>query len=272
MSVETPSTYLAIDETDGDLDGDATNGQFLTVHLNNLEFKGAEALSCEYVDLTVNSLETGVVEFSSSGVVLLNHSFWTDAIVPLGFASNTSIVFDFSAEFSKIHRFYNSSATTNLDNLGASFVVAHGSNVNITFYTYVQSSPEAKDLGFVIYCPSDWENASVEDPFGNPALIVATDYYEVPSGEVDSVGWWKVNLDGPNYALSVRTQVRDESVWDDAIVFQSGDKIRCHTTIGTISNDVSSVSDLEITWYLPQDSIWSSEISGNASVLVGIGH
>jgi hypothetical protein len=269
LSVETVSSSVDIDETDPDLDGDATNGQFLTVYLNNLELSGFGELSCEQVDLSVTTIETGSIDFSNSGVALLNHSHWTDAIVPLIFSSNTSIEFDYSAEFSKMYRFYNSSATTKLDNIGTSYIIDYDSSVNITFYTYVQSSPEARNLGLVIYCPEDWENTSVEDPFGNPVSMISE--VEVPVGGIDSVGWWKINIKGPNYAQSVKTQVRDGSVWEDIHILHSGESIRCTSEIGTTSSPVSSVSNLKITWYSPESTIWGTEFSGNASGSIVLG-
>jgi len=267
LSVDMISSSVAISETDADLDGDSSNGQFVTVHLNNLELVSAETLSCPQVELAVSSVETGSIEISDSGIALLNNTDWTDSITPLNFSSNTSIVFDFSAEFSRMHRHYNSSFTTNLDNIGTSYSVDLGTKVNLTLYTYVQSTPEATDLGFIIYCPRDWENATVEDPFGAIVTTTENGFIEVPNGEVDSVGWWKVSLEAPNYARTVTTQLPDESGlnWEDNLIFFNENKIRCSALIGTATSIVSSVNDIEIIWYLPSDSIWSSEILSNSS-------
>lgn len=272
LSVETPSSYISIDETDPDLDGDATNGQFLTVYLNNLELNGAEALSCQQVALQVDSTETGFIDFTNSGIALMNHSVWMKAIIPLSFSFNISIKFDFSAEISKMYRLYNSSATTNLDNIGASFIVNYDSSVNISFYTYFQSTPEAKNLGLMIFCPDDWTNASAEDPFGHPVSIASEDFLQIPAGGINSVGWWKINLEGSNYAKSVKTQEKDGSVWDDIHIFHSGDTIRCSSEIGTTSSTVSSVTSLTIRWISPQSTVWGNEFSGNASGSIVVGH
>ncbi|TFG31183.1 hypothetical protein EU528_06850 [Candidatus Thorarchaeota archaeon] len=265
LSVDTPSTYIAISETDSDLDGDSTNGQFITVYLNNLELKSADTLNCQQVDLAVATVNTGDINLSGLGVTLLNYTSWADPIIPIHFSSNTSIVFDYSIYFSKMHRLYNSSFTTNLANIGASYTVDFGTSVNITFYTYVQSSPEAKDLGFIIYCPRDWENATVEDPFGESVVISHSDFILVPSGSVDSVGWWKIKIQSYNYAKSISTQVYDEMIWCDDTSFLNGDLLRCSVSIGTETSSVLSVGNLEIIWYLPEDSIWSSELVSNAS-------
>ena len=261
----TPSPNVAISRYDSDLDGDSTNGQFITVYLNNLELKSASTLSCTQVDLTVETTNTGSVSFSSLGLVLLNYTSWADSINSISFTSNTSIMFAYSSYFSKMHRLYNSSYNTNLANIGTSFTVDLDTSVNITFYTYVQSSPEAKDLGFTIYCPSDWENATVEDPFGEPTTTIHDEFILVPSGSVDSVGWWKINVKGKNYAQDISTQVHDGSTWSDEVNFLYDDLIRCYVSIGTETSSVVSVTDLEITWYLPDDSVLSSELAGNTS-------
>ena len=265
LSVDTPSSYVAINRYDADLDGDSTNGQFITVYLNNLELKSATTFSCPQVDLAVETAETGSVSLSSTGFALVNHTSWPNAINSISFTSNTSIIFTYSSYFSKMYRLYNSSYTTNLANIGTSFAVDLDTSVNITFYTYVQSSPEAKDLGFIVYCPSNWENATVEDPFGEYVTIIHSDFILVPSGSVDSVGWWKFNVKGINYAQSISTQVHDGSNWNDEDTFLYSDLIRCYVSIGTETSSVVSVADLEIIWYLPDDSVLSSEFAGNAS-------
>jgi len=266
LLVETVSAYVSIDETDSDLDGDSTNGQFVTVYLDNLELKGL-SISCKNVDLVASTAKSGSVNFSEFGVALLNYTYWSNYKVPINFLANSSITFDFSAEFSKMHRYYNSSYISNLENLGSSYSVNLGTEVNITFYTYIQSSPEAKDLGFIIYSPSDWVNATVEDPFGSMVVTSQNDFIEVAPGLVDSVGWWKIRLKAPNYAQIIQTQTQDEfeTGWGDAQVFYNGDKIRCYSMIGTSVNTVISITNLEIIWYLPSHLVWHSDLLNNAS-------
>ncbi|MFW9788199.1 MAG: hypothetical protein ACFFE2_10775 [Candidatus Thorarchaeota archaeon] len=271
LEVETVATYVAISETDSDLDGDATNGQFVTVYLNNLELRSANTFSSGSVQLTVSSQETGTINISDTGVAFLNHSEWVYPIVPLEFGSNATIVFDYSAEFSMMHRSFSSSATTSLGNLGVTFSVDLDASINISFYTYVESSPEAKDLGFRLFCPDDWENASVEDPFGTPVSVDESDMIIVPAGEVDSVGWWKVDISAPNYAKSVSTMVEDASEWFTEDIFRSNNKIRCLAEIGTQTNTVTSVTNLEMKWYLPSETLWASETLDNATGSIVIG-
>ncbi|MFW9769441.1 MAG: hypothetical protein ACFFEM_11525, partial [Candidatus Thorarchaeota archaeon] len=266
LSVITPSTYIAIDETHPDLDGDATNGQFLTFYINNVELKSYEPLTGPQVDLQISSPETGLCSFSNAGVALLNHSVWEESVVPLVFSSNTTISYDFSAEFSKMFRYYNSSATTNLNNLGASYSIDFGQSANITFFTYVQSSPGVKDLGFVIFCPTDWENATVEDPFGSLVYVEENENVEVPSGYVNSVGWWKIEISAPNYAHSVYTEMYNGvDEWEESSTFFILDQIRCTVVIGSDTSLVASIDDLSISWYTPSSSLWASEIKGNAT-------
>ncbi|MCK5152527.1 MAG: hypothetical protein KAQ65_11825, partial [Candidatus Thorarchaeota archaeon] len=273
LEVSAPSGYVEIPETDGDLDGDSRNGMFVTVHIDDVSFKGEQSLVAEFVDLLVSSSVQADVEFnmdSGIGTALINNSYWEYASIPLSFSANTSISFEFSTWVSRMIRFYNSTFTTNLDNLGVDYEIALDESANLTLYTYVQSYPEAENLGFKVYHPNDWTNGSIEDPFGNDLTnqsIFDVDILEVPSGYVDSVGWWVIRLNSPNYGRAISNQkFNDLSFeWENESIFRSGERIRCTVSIGTVSTNPASVEDLEIIWYLPSGSIWSTEIASNVS-------
>ncbi|MHA1576622.1 MAG: hypothetical protein ACTSU3_04615, partial [Candidatus Thorarchaeota archaeon] len=273
LEVNTTSGYVDIPESDSDLDGDSTNGMIVSVHIDDVSFEGEQSIIPESVELFVRSDESGNVPFkedSGIGYALINNSYWMNASIPISFSANTSISFEYSTRVSKMLRFYNSTYSTNLNNLGVNYDVALDESANLTLYTYVQSYPEAEDLGFKIHHPSDWTNVSIEDPLSNDITnqsIFGQDIIEVPSGYVDSVGWWIVRLSSPNYgrALSAQKYNDQNFEWESESIFRSDDRIRCNVSIGTVDMNPVSVEDLEIRWYLPSGSIWSSEIVSNGT-------
>ncbi len=270
------SSYVEIPITDSDLDGDNANGQFVTLFADDVAFAAAEAPSYESVSLTVSSAETGpaqITEDSGVGYALLNYSFWRKASIPISFVANTTISFEYSARVSRMSRLYDSSYSTSLDSLGVAYLVDLDHSSSLSFFTYIQSYPEAKDLGFIIHHPSDWENASIRNPFGAEVTgqsIVGFGYIEIPMGAVDSVGWWTVEMNGPNYASAITTQVYGVDSWEDNSVFRSGNGIRCIVNVGTQTETPSSVSNLEVKWYNPSDNLWASEVDSNMTGAVVI--
>ena len=279
LEVHMNSSYVEIPITDPDLDGDNANGQFVTLFVDDVSLTAAEPPRCESVSLSVNSDETGpaqITEDSGIGYALLNYSYWRRASIAISFGANTTVSFEYSARVSRMSRLYNSSFSTSLDSLGVAYLIELDQSSNLSLFTYIQSYPEAKNLGFIIHHPSDWENASIKDPFGAEVTgqsIVGLGSIEIPMGAVDSVGWWTVEMNGPNYARTITTQVYGVGSWEDNYVFWSGNRIRCKVIVGTQTVSPSSVSDLEVEWYGPSDNLWASEVDSNmtGSVIVSVG-
>ncbi|MHA1909974.1 MAG: hypothetical protein ACW98Y_21960, partial [Candidatus Thorarchaeota archaeon] len=273
LAVSNSSTYIEIPENDTDLSGDSTNGLFVTVYIDDVSFTGAQSPTVRSVDLTVTSSETGPISFtglSDSGTVLLNHSYWLKAANIISFSANTSVSFSHDTKVSRMSRIYNSSYITNLDEQGVSYTAAVGANANLTLFTYIPSYPEAEDLGFIVHHPWDWGNTSIQDPFGIDKTGLIVNYVEsveLPSGAVDSVGWWVIRLEGPNYAKTVTTQIHNasSSTWLDEALFKTGDKIRVNITLGTVLETPVSIMDLIVTWYDPTGAVWSTEMENNES-------
>jgi len=279
LEVHLNSSYIQIPITDPDLDGDNANGQFVTFLVDDVSFTAAEAPSYESVNLSVSSNETGpvqIVEESGTGYALLNHSFWYHASIPITFQANTSVSFDYSTKVSRMSGLYNSSFTTSLSDLGVAYQVGLDQSSKLSLFTYIRSYPEAENLGFIVHHPSDWENATIKDPFGTDVTsqsIVGFDSVEIPMGAVDSVGWWTIEMNGSNYAKNIATQVYSLSSWEEDSVFLSGDRMRCKVNVGTQAEIPSSVLNLEVTWYSPSDIVWASEVDSNmtGSVIVSDG-
>ncbi|MFX1265340.1 MAG: hypothetical protein ACFFH0_08160, partial [Promethearchaeota archaeon] len=279
LYVHVSSSYVEIPETDPDLDGDSANGQFITFLLDDVSLAAAELLSYENVELRVSSSETGPVQVLDSvgtGYALLNYSSWHHASIPVSFTSNSSVSFEYSAKVSRMYRLYNSSFSTSLDDTGVGYQVNLDQSSNLSLFTYIQSYPEAENLGFIVHHPSDWENASIRDPFGTDFTgqsLMGPDSVVIPMGSVGSVGWWTVEMNGPNYAKGITTQVYGPGSWEDTSIFQSGDRIRCIADVGTQAESPLSVLNLEVAWYDPSEMVWASEVNSNmtGSVVVSAG-
>jgi hypothetical protein len=125
-------------------------------------------------------------------------------------------------------------------------------------------------MGFRVNHPKDWENSSVFDPFDSDLtnqIESGVGIIELPMGLVDSVGWWIVTMQGPNYAKEVTAQkfISSGSNWIDNKVFRSGDQIRCQVTIGTAFDFPSQVMNLETILFLPSNEFWATAYMNNGT-------
>ncbi|MHA1903342.1 MAG: hypothetical protein ACW968_04980 [Candidatus Thorarchaeota archaeon] len=273
LEIITQGAYVEIPDTDVDLDGDSTNGIFVSVLIDDVSLIGATPPSCESVDLSVSTVQTGAVDVSGTdgaGIALLNYDSWNKTSIPITFSSNSTISFDYSAKVSEMKRLFSSLSSSSLEEEGVAYSVESGQNVNLTMFTYVASYPEAEDLGLIVFHPASWDNVSIEDPFGDddPGPIGnGMDYFEVPAGGIDSAGWWILRMQGPNYAKDIRTQKFAASGpgWIDETVFRTGDIIRCQVTIATASDYPTQVLNLESELCLPSHEIWASALMNNVT-------
>ncbi len=273
LEVNTNSSYVQISETDPDLDGDPTNGRFITLLIDDLSLRANQVPDPDTVDLTINITPLGSLPISGSngiGEITLNNSYWWKSSNSLFFSSNSSISFEYMVSITKMTRFCNSTYSNNLQNEGVSYSVELDLIPEFTMYTYIKSYTEAKDIGIRMYYPLDWENPRVESPFGSDVssqAIVESGYLEIPSGVIDSVGWWKIMMDGINYADSISTEVESPSglPWTAESEFHSGDRIRCRALFGSDVQLIPNESSVELSWYTPSGGIWMSEEVRNSN-------
>ncbi len=263
LNVDYSSSYVEILDTDSDLDGDSTNGMFITVLIDDVSLDGIESPSYEAVNLAAGTLETEHVNIQSDsgiGFALLNYSSWSKSTIPIEFSANSTVSFAYSIRVSKMLKMEKSSYTTSLKNIGVSYSVKIDDDVNLTLYTYIQSHPEAENLGFIVYHPYDWINASVFNTFGDDVTQQAyadVNFITLPMGAVDSVGWWQVDFICPNYIESITTQTYKHSSqnWDDTEIFMSDQRIRCNVTV--LSN--SPFTELQLHWFDPDNNLWLTD-------------
>ncbi|MHA2302307.1 MAG: hypothetical protein ACXACD_15275, partial [Candidatus Thorarchaeota archaeon] len=273
LEVTNQSVYISIPDTDADLDGSSTNGQLVSVIIDDISLKGAIMPSCESVGLSVSNAETGsigVTGLAGSGSAFLNYNSWGFASIPISFSSNSSVSFDYSAKVSKMKRAYSSLSSPSLQEEGVAYSVESDQNADLTMFTYVSSYPEAEELGLIVFHPYSWDDASIEDPFGDDKsgpIVTGIDSFEVPAGVIDSVGWWIIRMQAPNYAEDIRTQkfIPLQPSWIDETVFRTGDQIRCRITIGADSDYPDRVMNLESEILLPTGEFWASAFMSNAT-------
>ena len=273
LSVNTTSSYVEIPEDDPDVDGDSANGRFITFQLDDVSLVATQAPNLENVELAVDFPPLGMNPISGGngiGAIVLDYKYWRRAINSFSFSSNSSVSFEYSVMIKKMTRFYNSTYSQNPQDLGVAYNVEPNQMLKLTLYTYIQSYPEARDIGIRVHYPLDWSNPRVQSPLGKDVInlsFVEPGCFETSSGIVNIAGSWKVIMNGTNYIDSVTTQVLtlDGSTWNDASEFHSGDKIRCLATIGTESHTFLVSNNVEFDWYTSSGGIWLQEVVGNSN-------
>jgi hypothetical protein len=267
LSINTNTSYIDIPYNDPDLDGVTDNGRFITFQVDDISLTALQKPSPKHVDLQVHFQAFGDISIQGEngiGSLVINCSYWDKAFIPYTFSSNTTISFGYLVRISKMTKFYNSSYSTSLDNVGVSYEVELGQSGSFFLYTYIESYSEVGNLGFTVHYPHDWFNPAVEDPFGNDItsqLVIGSDLVEIPIGVANLVGWWKIRLNGPNYAFSISAQVLNQNsqIWENETICRNGDRVRCKATIGFQSNLIDNISRMDIDWYHPSGSLWWSD-------------
>jgi hypothetical protein len=268
LKVASIGNYVAIPEDDGDLDGDSANGQFVTFMIDDIDLVGSHNPDLESVSLEVSLPFLGtqpLVGEYGVGSIFTDHNYWESATIPVSFSSNSSVSFEYSVRVSRMTRLCYSSSTTTLEQPGVAYTIDSGERAELELFTYMEPYPEVEDTGFRVYFHYGWDNPAVENPFSSDVtddIIINSHYIELPTGLVDSSGWWRISFDSPNYIPEMTTQILNESemVWEDASVLHPSDIFRCHVVMGTDSELLSSVDNLLISWFTPAGSMLTQEI------------
>ncbi|MFW9836425.1 MAG: hypothetical protein ACFFE7_02830, partial [Candidatus Thorarchaeota archaeon] len=246
------------------------NAAYITVYLDDVSFIKATPPTAEQVQLEfatggVTDALTGVGTYYAS---VVNSSYWTTSPVSVTLTSNTSVSFDYKTRLHS-HRFTDSNWRTDISSVGVSYLIDHGSSSDLKFYTYVGYLGDYEDPEMIIVFPDDWENITVSDPFLTDltgTCTVGAGYVRVPTTIIDRLGWWEIKLQSPNYAKSIKSQIFD-GVWIDAIPpeFRIGNTTRADITIGTATQTLGFLTDVNVSWFNPADAVWFTELkSGGA--------
>jgi len=240
------------------------NAAYITVYIDDVSFIKATPPTAEQVQL---EFATGGITDALTGSLgnyyasIPNATYWTTTPVPVALTANTSVSFDYKTRLLS-HRFTDSNWRTNISSTGVSYTIDHGFSSDLLFYTYVGYLGNYEDPEMSIIFPSDWENLTVSDPFLSDltsSCSIGTGNLIVPTTIIDRLGWWEIQLESPNYAKSIKPQLLD-SGWVDAATFRIGNTTRADITIGTDTQTLGSLTDVNVTWFKPFNQIWISEI------------
>ncbi|MFW9965211.1 MAG: hypothetical protein ACFFCX_16685, partial [Candidatus Sifarchaeia archaeon] len=239
------------------------HAQNLTIYIDNVEFTGAAAPSFENVNLTFHAgtFSEAITGTGIGTATISNPSYWTANPLQVGITSNTSVVFTYTVT-TLFHRYVNSSWTTHPTKQGAVYSLTSGQSADIAFFTYVPSAIEYQNLQIDIEYPWDWENVTIWDPLRNnitDLCAVTPGLIRVPNSEVNRVGWWEVDLQAPNYAKNISIELQDGENWLPSTNFWTSNITRAQVEIGTAGVTPEQGNPVNITWFLPNGTEWSSD-------------
>ncbi|MHA2140655.1 MAG: hypothetical protein ACXADF_15130 [Candidatus Thorarchaeota archaeon] len=266
---------LVIDETlildkfmdyDNDtIDDGLINAAYITVFLDDLSFRKATPPTPAEVKLEFKQ-DTSTVAMTGSagnGNASITNEYWTTDPVSVIISANTSVSFEYETRLLS-HRFTDSTRSTDPSEVGAKYQIQSGEQSAITFLTYVGFLGGYEDTLIRMRFPSDWENATVLDPFLtdmtglcsiSPGLIV------IPESILAQLGWWTVELQGYNYAQSMTTEKYSMGSWASESIFRSNDRTRLSLQLEAHGHQPDPVSNVNVSWLLPDQSEWYSETS-----------
>jgi len=245
------------------------NAAYITAFMDDISFIKQTPPTAEQVDL---QFSTGGVMSAISGSMgtyyasIPNASYWISTPVPVTLAANTSVSFDYKTRLYS-HRFTDSNWRTDISSFGVAYTIDHGFSSSLAFYAYVGYLGNYEDPEMIITFPTDWENVTISDPFLIDLTGVCTidiGHLSVPTSIIDRLGWWEIKLESPNYAKSITTQILDVT-WENETVFRIGNTTRADIIIGTTSQRLGSLTDVNITWFKPSEIIWVSNLTSGGS-------
>jgi hypothetical protein len=254
-----------------DFDGDWDNARYVRFHVDDISLTSADYMSPEDVNLRVDIDpvgETPVSEADGNGQALVNHSYWETSPQSIEILSNSSISFDYEARFVHVFRTGNTSWTTSESESGVAYSVDIDTSPVLTSYFYLPYHDNLESFSVELPHASDYENATVLDAASTDvtAFCTLSEGLVFISGDVlDSLGWWKVTLEAPNYAQEVKTQQYQMPSWENQTQFWSGDQIRSLAVIRTPTSVPSVLENVSVQWFQPNNTLWS-EITINDGV------
>jgi hypothetical protein len=248
-------------DDDGEIDG-IEHAQNLTLYIDNVEFTGQTVPTCESVELTFHagSFSEAITGSGVGTASISNPSFWTVDPLEVQITANTSVIFTYKIT-SLVHRFINSSRTTDLSRTGVTYSVTSGQSSDLTFYTYITEPGGYYNATFDMFYPQDWENITVWDPLATnvtDSCVISLGQIHVPTSELSRSGWWKINLNSLNYAKNISVQVYDQSIsnWSENSLFRPSNETRVQAEIGTPSITPVGGDPVNVTWIKSDETQW----------------
>lgn len=248
------------------LDYGLIDANYLTVHLDNLFLIGETPPTPEMVSLSLTAGAINIPVVGSTGYggcTIPNPTFWNTPHLALSFESNVSIGFDYNVDLLS-HRFSNSSVTTDISMKGTKFNVEANLNPEIDAYTYIGYAEDYENMTLSLEFPVDYSNVSVYDPFLVPVTsqcITTPGRIEIPKELLTTsrLGWWRVTAETSNYAQDIATQISGPIIplWENASVYRTTNYTRASITIGTGTQQPSSICGAEVSWFMPNQTLWA---------------
>ncbi|MHA1907338.1 MAG: hypothetical protein ACW98Y_08595, partial [Candidatus Thorarchaeota archaeon] len=270
---------MKLDYKTADYDGDTyvdgiEHSAYITAYMDDISFIASTPPTPESVELTLNAGagSSAVSGTSGSGTAeVSNSSYWDSDILDISFTSNTTISFTYDVSLLS-HRFSNSTWTNEISSEGTAYQIECGNISQVESFTYIGSAVEYTNNSMTFNFPFDWYNITVYDPFLTNATAdceVNPNNVTIPDSLFSRLGWWRFVADTENYAKDMQTQISGPSTsdWTNESVFRSTNYSRVTLEIGTGLQAPSSLSNVDVSWYMPNDTLWSSEtinsMSGN---------
>lgn len=247
---------------------------FLRIHLDDVRLIGSSPPAFDSVDLqfSAGGYSSPVTGSSGNGGAwTLNSSFWMNPFLTVSVSSNTSVSFDLVTRLLS-HRFTDSSWRPDPLDTGVAFTIEPEVSAELQFYMYIGYFGDYEDPTVQVTLPEDWENATVFDSFLSDVTSQCTitkGLIEVSGTLLDRTGWWQVDLNSPNYARSIVSEIHDDELgsWAPEAVYRIGNTTRAVIEIGTATQTPASVSDVNVTWYKPGMVYWASELLNGSGEL-----
>jgi hypothetical protein len=249
-------------DDDGVADG-AENAQNATLYIDNVEFTSTTPPGFEDVNLTFHAgaLSAPILGTGTGTGKVSNPDYWNVTPLEYQITASANVLFTYSVT-SLFQRNINSSWTTDLSKSGVAYSIFSGQSANLAINTYITQPSGYFDSTFDIIYPKDWENTTIWDPLMNNITsncVLAPGQIHIPTSELSRSGWWKIDLNGPNYAKNVSVQAYNpgNGLWLENSLFRPGNDTRIQAEIGTASATPLEGDPVNITWVLPNDNPWA---------------
>jgi hypothetical protein len=233
---------------------------------DNLRFVGATSPTFDDAGITFSIAQSSqlVAGTSIGEASISNASLWQkeNVLVELGVSLGYS--FDYTATMLS-HRYVNSSKSLSLLDYGVHYMAQANNEPQFDFYTFIGALPDLDDFSLYIRLPTDWENVTVFNPFGTDVTAlcsVIAGMVLIPNSLVSTLGWWQIQVDAPNYARSVQTlkHTGPPTDWVQDTVFRSTNITMPSIEIGSTQPLPGTLQDVNITWVMPNNTIWFTEV------------
>ncbi|MHA1934279.1 MAG: hypothetical protein ACW97A_03265, partial [Candidatus Thorarchaeota archaeon] len=148
----------------------------------------------------------------------------------------------------------------NVSDSGVAYSVDIDASPVLTTYFYVPVHDNLENSFLELPHTSDYENVTIFNAASTDVTSFCTlseDLILIGDNVLDSIGWWRVTFEPPNYAQIVRTQEYLMPIWENQTQFNSGDQIRILAVIGTPTSTPAILENVSIEWFLPNNTQWS---------------